>query len=182
MNSDLQLLQRELAQSLHGLDRAQTQLHPPARPDGWSIQEIVEHLLLTYESTEAGLSARIAKSAPTRAQISLVQRVQQHAVMRFGYFPTGRKAPLAVTPHTPTQPLSGEELTRVVADRLTSLGALCDESEKLFGSSSRCASHAVLGPLKVDYWRRFQLVHGRHHIKQILVIRGAHNLQAEAWR
>lgn len=180
MNSDLQLLQRELAQSLHGLDSAQTQLRPPSRPDGWSIQQIVEHLLLTYESTEAGLNARMAKGTPTRAQVSLVQRIQQHAVMRCGYFPTGRKAPLPVTPRSPTHPLSGEELTRVVADRLASLDALCDESEKLFGSSSRCASHAVLGPLKVEHWRRFQLVHGRHHIKQIFFIRGVHNLQAEA--
>jgi hypothetical protein len=176
MNSDLKQLEWELAHSLHGLDSAETQLRSPSSPCGWSIQQIVEHLLLTYESTEDAFKARLAKGTPTRAQASLVQRVQQCAVMRFGYFPTGRKAPLEVTPQSPTHPLSGAALTRAVAEHLASLDILCNESEKVFGSISRCVSHAVLGPLKMDHWRRFQLVHGRHHIKQILAIRGSHNL------
>jgi Protein of unknown function (DUF1569) len=179
MNLDLQELQRELAHSLRGLDSAQTQLRPLSGPDGWSIQQIVEHLLLTYESTEDALKARLAKGIPTRAKASLLQRVQQCAVMRFGYFPDGRKAPPPVTPRSRTQPISGGDLTHAVTEHLSNLDALCQESERLFGSSARCANHTVLGPLKMDHWRRFQLVHGRHHIKQIRAIRGSHHLSAE---
>jgi hypothetical protein len=180
MNPDLQQLQRELAGSLRSLDFAQTQLRSPSNPDGWSIQQIVEHLLLTYESTEAAFNARLVKGTPTRAKVSFVQRIQQYAVMRFGYFPTGRKAPLPVTPQTSTHPLSGEELTHAVAEHLASLDTLCSESEKHFGSTLRCVNHGVLGPLKIDHWRKFQLVHGRHHIKQISAIRQSHHLQAGA--
>ena len=178
MNSDLQQLQQDLAHSLHGLDSIQTQFRSLSRLDCWSIQQIVEHLLLTYKSTEDALNARLAKGTPTRAKASLVQHVKQYAVMSLGYFPTGRKAPLPVTPPSPTpHPLSGDALTHAVAKQLTSLDQVCYEAESFFGFTSRFATHAVLGPLHIDDWRRFQLVHGRHHVKQILAIRRSHNLQ-----
>jgi hypothetical protein len=178
MNSDLQQLQRDLAHSLQGLDSTQTQFRSLARLDCWSIQQIVEHLLLTYKGTEDALNARLAKGTPTRAKANIVQHVQQYAVMRLGYFPTGRKAPLPVTPRSPTpHPLSGEALTNAVTEQLTSLDKACHDAERVFGSTSRFATHAVLGPLHIDHWRRFQLVHGRHHVKQILAIRRSHNLQ-----
>jgi hypothetical protein len=180
MNYDLQQLQRELSRSLQGLDSTQTQLRSLSRPNCWSIQQIVEHLLLTYQSTEIALCIRIAKGTPTRAKASLVQQVKQYAVTRVGYFPTGREAPLSVTPPSPTeQPLSGEELVRAVTEQLASLDLVCQEAERIFGPTVRFASHAVLGPLHVDHWRRFQLVHGRHHIKQILAICRSRNLPAE---
>src|SRR6266487_2524129 len=129
MNSTLHQLQREIADSLHNLDAAQTQLHPPSRPNKWSIQQIIEHLLLTYASTETAINARLTKRTPTRAKPTVAHRVFQFAVTRCGYFPT-----------------------------------------------SQCASHTVLGPLNIDQWRKFQLVHGEHHLKQIAAIRKAHNV------
>src|SRR6266852_6380797 len=98
MNSTLQQLQREIADSLHSLDATQPQLHPPSRPNKWSIQQIIEHLLLTYSSTETAVNARLTKRTPTRAKSTLRQRVFQYAVTRCGYFPTGREAPEMVTP------------------------------------------------------------------------------------
>jgi hypothetical protein len=34
----------------------------------------------------------------------------------------------------------------------------------------------ILGPLTIRQWRKFHLIHGRHHIKQIRAIRAAHHL------
>lgn len=175
MNSVLDLLQREITSSLHGLDATQTQLRPLSAPEKWSIQQIVEHLLLTYSGAETALNARLAKRRPTAAKPSALQRIQQFAVYRLEYFPGGRQAPDIVTPANGTSPLSGEELATAVQDRLTRFDIFCTEAEQLFGSK-QCASHNVLGPLSVDQWRRFQLIHGRHHLKQIAVIRKAHNL------
>jgi hypothetical protein len=176
MNPTLLQLQREIASSLHGLDATKTQLRPPAHPAKWSIQQIVEHLLLTYSSAETAINARLAKRTPTRAQPTLRQRIFQYAVTRCGYFPTGREAPAMVTPQPTAHPLSGEDLAHATAEHLTYLDPLLAEAEALFGSASQCASHAVLGPLSIDQWRMFQLVHGRHHLKQIAAIRHAHNL------
>jgi hypothetical protein len=176
MNPTLLQLQREIASSLRGLDANQTQLHPPAHPDKWSIQQIIEHLLLTYSSTETAINARLTKRTPTRAQSTFRQRVFQYAVTRCGYFPLGREAPAMVMPQLTTHPLSGEDLTHAAAEHLAHLDPLFAEAEALFGRASQCASHAVLGPLNIDQWRLFQLVHGRHHLKQIAAIRKAHNV------
>jgi DinB superfamily len=175
MNSVLDQLQREIASSLHGLDATQTQLRPLSAPEKWSIQQIVEHLLLTYSGAEMALNARLAKRRPTAAKPSALQQIRQFTVHRLGYFPGGRQAPDIVTPAAGTSPLSGEELATAGRDHLSRFDLLCTEAEQLFGSK-RCASHNVLGPLSVDQWRRFQLVHGRHHLKQIAAIRKANNL------
>lgn len=176
MNPTLHQLQREITGSLHSLDAAQTQLRPPSRPNKWSIQQIIEHLLLTYSSTETAINARLAKRTPTRARPTLTHRVRQFVVTRCGYFPTGREAPEMVTPQPTTHTLSGEDLTQAAAEHLACLDLLFTEAETLFGPASRCASHAALGPLSIDQWRKFQLIHGEHHLKQIAAIRQAHHV------
>lgn len=176
MNATLHQLQREIAHCLRGLDATQTQLHPPSHPDKWSIQQIVEHLLLSYSGTAMALNARIAKRAPARAKPALLQRFGQYTLIHLGYFPTGRKAPPPVTPAPTSLPLSGEDLTHAVAEHLNRVDALCDEAEKIFGPTQRCANHIVLGPLSVHQWRRFQLIHGEHHLRQIVAIRKAHKV------
>jgi hypothetical protein len=176
MNSTLLQLQSEIASSLRGLDATHTQLQPCSRPNKWSIQQIIEHLLLTYSSTETAINARLTKRTPTRAKSTLRQRVFQYAVANCGYFPTGREAPPIVTPPPTAHPLSGKDLTQAATEHLTHLDLLFTKAETLFGPASQCASHAVLGPLNIYQWRMFQLVHGRHHLKQIAAIRKAHNL------
>ena len=47
---------------------------------------------------------------------------------------------------------------------------LTRRGEELFGDQS-AVSHSVLGPLSMQEWRRFHLIHGRHHVKQIQAIR-----------
>jgi hypothetical protein len=175
MNPILQTLQREITSSLRGLDAGQTQLRPAGNPDAWSIQQIAEHLLLTYSAAETALSARVIKRSPTKATPSLKNRAQQYASLALGYFPAGREAPPMVTPPSTSSPQSGSELIQAANGHLSSLDAICTEAESLFGAN-RCASHIVLGPLSVDQWRMFQLVHGRHHLKQIAALRKAHNL------
>ena len=176
MNPTLHQLQVEIASSLTGLDANQTQLRPTSRLDKWSIQQIMEHLLLTYSSTATAINARIDKGTPTQAKPTLAQRVFGYAVTRCGYFPTGRQAPPMVTPESNSQPLSGGRLTQIASERLTHLDQLFAQAENLFGHASQCASHAVLGPMTIHQWRRFQLIHGEHHLKQIIAIRKAHKV------
>ena len=177
MNPILQQLQHEIAQSLRGLDSSQTQLRPPSHtPAKWSIQQIVEHLLLSYAGTEGALGARIAKQTPTRTRPNLLQSFSQFTILRLGYFPPGRKAPSLVVPASETQPLSGEQLTQASCEHLAALDQRCVEAAALFGETGRCATHMILGPLSIEQWRKFQLVHGEHHLKQIITIRKARHI------
>lgn len=176
--TDLGELQHAIAYSLRGLDSSQTQLRPIKRKDKWSIQQIVEHLLLTYSSTEATIAAHLEKHRPTNSRPNLMQWFSQYTVIRLGYFPHGRKAPATVTPSAETiAPLSGDALTHTVRAQLLRLHELCNEAEKEFGSQ-QCASHHVLGPLSITQWRRFHLIHGEHHARQILAIRKSHGIQS----
>ena len=117
MNHTLHQLQHEIASALDGLDATQTQLRPAA-PNKWTIQQIIEHLLLTYSGAEMALNARLAKGRPTIAKPTAFQRIQQIAVCDFGYFPRGRTAPPMVTPEPTAHPLSGDELTAATEENL----------------------------------------------------------------
>jgi hypothetical protein len=54
---------------------------------------------------------------------------------------------------------------------------LCEEK---LGARRKLLDHPILGPLTAAQWRKFHLVHGRHHIKQIGQLRlGALARQSE---
>ena len=93
MDPILKQLHNEIANSLNGLDSAQTQLTPSTATEKWSIQQIVQHLCLTYTFTETAFDARLVKGTPTRARPTLQQRLGQYFLTTLGIFPTGREAP-----------------------------------------------------------------------------------------
>jgi hypothetical protein len=175
MDPILQQLQNEIAGSIEGLDPTQTQLTLSVSHEKWSIQQIVQHLCLTYAFTETAFDARLTKGTPTRAKPTLQQRIGQYSLTALGIFPTGREAPKQVTPHQTSSPVCGSDLVHYAGEHLARIDNLFNQAEALFGPG-RCISHMVLGPLSIHQWRRFHLVHGRHHIKQIRAIRAAHNL------
>ncbi|HEY3972851.1 MAG TPA: DUF1569 domain-containing protein [Candidatus Sulfotelmatobacter sp.] len=45
--------------------------------------------------------------------------------------------------------------------------------EKQQGRSRKLLDHPILGPLTGNQWRKFHLVHGLHHVKQIRRLRQA---------
>ncbi|WP_263384255.1 DinB family protein [Granulicella arctica] len=175
MHPILDKLQNEIRDSLSGLSAEQTQLRPLTDPAKWSIQQVMEHLLLTYRSSCAVVEGRVAKGTPTKASPDMRQRVAQFAVFQCGYFPTGRRAPAMVTPPDAGEAVAGEVLAVRAAELLERFDRLTAEMEGLFGRK-RAISHGVLGPLGAQQWRRFQLMHGQHHLRQVCAIRAAHGL------
>jgi hypothetical protein len=175
MDPILTQLHNEIANSLDDLDSAQTQLTPSTSTDKWSIQQIVQHLCLTYAFTETAFDARLAKGAPTHARPTLQQRIGQYFLTTLGIFPSGREAPERVAPPQIASPVCGNDLVHYTGEHLARLDKLFNQAEALFGSG-RCISHMILGPLSIHQWRRFHLIHGRHHLKQIRAIRSAHHI------
>ena len=173
MDDVLATLSDEAAAALGGLSASQTQATPAAYPEKWSIQQIVEHLLLTYRATVPAIQARLDKGSATRAVPTLGQRLGQFMIVSMGRFPEGRPAPAAVAPSRPQTLRSGDELARRMRSELNEVEAVTARAEELFGSR-RAASHMILGPLSMEQWRGFHLVHGRHHLKQIRAIRKEH--------
>ncbi len=181
--NDLQQLQQELVAALAGLDASQTQLSPAGQAANgtprWNIQQIVRHLLLSYEATIAAMEARLTKATPTKAKPSPAQRLWQFVLLRLQHFPGGRPAPEAVTPKPEVEALDGPMLQAEVTAALEQMAQRIDAAERLFGPDRQAVSHMLLGPMSVAQWRRFHLVHGRHHILQIERILSDHTIATE---
>jgi hypothetical protein len=62
-----------------------------------------------------------------------------------------------------------------IHEALSCLDDRIKRARALFGGRP-FASHIILGPLSASQWTRFHLVHGRHHIKQIRLIRRDHGV------
>lgn len=170
MQSDLGKLERELHAALLDLDEAQTQANPAHRPAAWNVQQIVEHLLLTWHSTSIQIAARIEKGRPVKTPATLQQRLTQLLLIRLGRFPPGIEAPAQVAPSVVTSPASGKAIAQRVSSELGKMDQVCVQAERLFGAQ-RSVTHFKLGPLSIQQWRRFHLVHGLHHLRQIQAIR-----------
>ena len=129
----------------------------------WSPVEIVEHLQKAYFGTAKGLERCLERGTPLATTGTLKQSVQALAVIRLGYFPKGRQAPKFTVP---TGTVTLPDVIDGVKKDLVRLDAAAAEVEKALGSV-KVLDHPVLGPLTVDQWLRFHLVHTRHHEQQI---------------
>jgi hypothetical protein len=171
MSPELERLESRLAEQIQGLSASQTQSGPQHRVGAWNIQQIVEHLLLTYQLSAANFEGRIEKGTPTRARPTLSQRLGQVLLLRLNFFPPGRKAPGETLPSAPFHLRTGAELAAMLHAELARLDDLITRAELSFGTR-QAVSHPVLGPLSASQWRKFHLVHGTHHTRQIRAIRG----------
>lgn len=155
------------AAALSGVDAGRAQLHPAGNSERWSMQQVVEHLVLTYRSSSESLRKRLEKDQPTRARVTLGHRLARGVVLGVGYFPYGRPAPEHVRPVPGVLPAcSGSELVTHLGAGLAEMDGLLTRCQERFGSK-RMASHFALGPLSAAQWRAFHVIHGRHHLKQV---------------
>jgi hypothetical protein len=138
--------------------------HPAGK---WCSAEILEHLYLSYTGTIKGFGkvAQAGRSLATTASIK--QRYQTLFVLTFNYLPTGRTAPASTQP----KGLPLEEVRNMVSTRIEEMDAAIEQCAERFGRSNKLLDHPILGPFTASQWRKFHLIHGLHHQKQILRLR-----------
>ena len=130
----------------------------------WSPLEVLEHLSLSYTATTKGLLRAMEAGRPKRARRTMGHRLRSFYVLGMGRFPSGIDAPK----HTVPGAGLGDDPLRRFEDALVAMDASLADSERRFGRRTRVLVHPMLGPLTAEQWRRFHLVHGRHHLKQIV--------------
>jgi hypothetical protein len=161
----------EYSRQLDGIEVATAQLRPPGGDGQWSTQDVIAHLILTYSSTSGMLQSRLAKGRASQRRNTVAQPFIKLTVLSLGIMPKGFSAPERVRPqHAGFAPMNGKGLAARLCEDLRIMDELLDECQQRFGSG-RVASHFLLGPLRVDQWRRFHVVHGRHHLRQLVRIR-----------
>jgi len=166
MDSLLDKLERALSESLAGMLSEEMSWHPPGK---WCAAEVLEHLYLTYTGTVKGFE-RVAKAGkPLGTTTTWRQRSRVLVVVGLGYMPRGRQAP------GPTQPrgLPPEKVRAEIMTALRQMNEIIARCETSLGGKNKLLDHPILGPLTAEQWRKFHLVHGLHHVKQIRRLRAA---------
>lgn len=161
-----------LQSALNAIDEATAgitdeQLAWRPRAGKWCAGEVLEHLSMAFSGTAKGLSKTLAAGKPNSRRPTLKERLQITWVVELGMFPPGREAPAMVVPRgiAPRQALAEIRANLIAMDKVI---AQCDQQ---FGRRVEIFTHVILGPLRVQQWRKFHLVHTRHHMKQIKVLR-----------
>ncbi len=168
MHPLLEQLQRSLATTLDGMSAEEFSWHPPNK---WCAAQILEHLYLSYTGTTKGFQKMLEAGNPPPTPGSLQARFRASFVFAFDYLPSGRDAPV------PTRPkgLPREEVQNGYTHKIAALDEIITRAEERFGSGTPLLDHPFLGPLTGAQWRKFHLLHGLHHQKQIVRLRKAMN-------
>jgi Protein of unknown function (DUF1569) len=159
MDPHLKTLQEELAAVIAGLTAEQRQQHPEGK---WCATEILEHLYLTYTGTTKGFSRVLETQKATTTPATWMQRRNLLVVLGLGYLPSGREAPSFSRPRG----LPTEKVVAEIMEKISEMDAMIANCEKKLGGR-KLLDHPILGPLTGAQWRKFHLVHGRHHLRQI---------------
>ena len=150
-----------IVKAIGGLSEDQMREHPEGK---WDAAAILEHLAMTYSSTVRVMQKALTAGKPIGTSSTLTHRVRRLVVLNCSYIPRGRKAPKQVVP---TQAISGKEARELVLANLEKMDEALNQCEQRFGNKVKIADHAVLGPIPLSGWRKFHVLHTRHHMKQI---------------
>jgi hypothetical protein len=168
MHAVLEQVASQFASEVLSLDAETTQLHPNGLNYKWSAQQVVEHLVLGYRLTSSALETRLNKGRLSRNQTrTCLQWSLQLMILTFGRLPQGVPALDETVPVAGRFPAKdGRQLGDLLRREIDAMDKLFDASRRKFGME-RVAVHPFLGPLRVDQWRRFHVVHGLHHLTQL---------------
>ena len=163
MDSHLENAMNEIRRATVGMSAEQLAWHPDGK---WSSVEILEHLTLAFAGTVKGMQRALLESGSGVTKRTIGNRVLAFVVADVGYMPRGRKAPKGTVPNGN----AGDDPVGTIIQSLTEMDAVLTEVEKMKGPKA-LLNHPILGPLTVTQWRKFHMVHTKHHMKQIARLR-----------
>jgi hypothetical protein len=162
---------RELADELGRFDATSANVHPCGKPHCWSVHQIAEHLILSMDGTRTLLQERLAKGRPGRnSRRTRTEWALQLMILSAGHMPKGVGASRETTPKESLPSTGPRELVQRLETAIELLDATLDESRHRFGME-RVGRHFLLGPLRVDQWRRYHVLHLGHHRMQMCELR-----------
>ena len=150
-----------IANATDGLSESQLRLHPQGK---WDTAAILEHLALTYGTTARVMQKCLAQGKPLVTSLTVKQRFAQVVVLNCNFIPHGRPAPKQVVP---SGGIGGAEARELIFSNLEKMDQALAQCEERFGGKVKIADHPVLGAIPLSGWRKFHVLHTRHHMKQI---------------
>ena len=166
MDPHLGKLEQALSKTIAGMSAEELTQHPPGK---WCAAEVLEHLYLTYTGTIKGLERVTAAGKSSATVATPSQHLRTLLVVGLGYFPNGRRSPAVAQPRG----LPQEQVLSGIIPMIGRMDEALTSCEKAIGLGKKLLDHPILGPLTAQQWRKFHLVHGLHHVKQIRRLRSA---------
>jgi hypothetical protein len=154
-----------LAEQIAGLSLQEAQVHPLPGQGRWSPQQIVEHLILTYEQTADSVARQLKSGRVPKNRRGWLEFVIRLQALGFGYMPSGVPATLATRP-SEYEAQAGEAIAARFMEAAESMDVQLVAARKKFGIQG-CGEHAFYGVMRVDEWRRYHSLHARHHAAQL---------------
>lgn len=145
------------------VQEAQISQHPEIH--AWSAQQVVEHLILTFQHSEKLLGEALSKRRPSPYRRTLRQRILKAQFSWFGVMPHGVPALRSLRPYEVVAQSGAELAARFLAEA-EKLDHLLTECRKSCGLLP-CGIHPIYGSLRVEEWRQYHAVHCRHHLPQL---------------
>jgi hypothetical protein len=164
MDSGLEKLKHAVESAVEGMSHEQLSWH---RLGKWCASDVLEHLYLTYTGTIKGFEKVMQGGKPLATRASMKHRIRSLVVLGLRHLSSGREAPANTRP----KGLPEEQVRKEIGEKIAAMDAIIAQCEARFGRSASVLDHPILGPLTGAQWRKFHLVHGRHHEKQILKLR-----------
>ncbi len=165
MDAYLQRVIDEMESATEGL--ADQKLHTLRdAPGKWSAAQKLEHLILAFTGTTRNILNAAKRNERLRGG-TLKERIGTWVVVRLGFMPEGRQAPQNTRP--PDVP--GVDVRERFRKAVREMDAALAAREHDCRADHKIAIHPILGPLSAREWRKFHLVHTRHHMAQIRAMR-----------
>jgi hypothetical protein len=153
-------LQHEIASAITGLSAEQLSRHPPGK---WCAAEVLEHLYLTYTGMIKGFERVVEAGRPLTKTSTWAQRRRVLVALGLSHLPSGRESPPTARPRG----LPPEKVLAEIGATIAEMDDVIQRCAEKHGMRTKILDHPNLGPLTAAQWRKFHLVHGLHHVKQI---------------
>jgi len=147
------------------LTMEEAQVQPLPGQDRWSVQQILEHLILTYKLTIDSVSHQLKTGRVLKNRRTMLEFFLRIQTLGTGYMPNGVPSMRTTRPRDFT-PQTGSELVKRFLETVEEMDALLVKSRKKFGIQT-VGEHPFYGVMRVDEWRRYHAVHAAHHLSQI---------------
>jgi hypothetical protein len=154
-----------LAELISPLPLDEAQIAPLPGQGRWCAQQIMEHLILTYDVTTDSVTRQLKSGRVPRTRRNFLSFFLRMQTIGLGYMPNGVPAMRAVRP-TAYTPASGETIAKRFLQSAEAMDAALVAARKKFGIQA-CGEHPFFGVMRVDEWRRYHAVHAEHHAAQL---------------
>jgi len=153
-----------LAEQVAAVSLNEAQVSPNAELRQWCGQQVVEHLILTFQSSRRELERRLKSGDSPASRASWLQWILKVQVCVFGLMSQGVSTTLSLRPAR-FVPQDGKELAARLLAEAEALNKDLSDCRIVFGLRP-CGYHPMYGPLRVEEWRVYHAAHIRHHQRQ----------------